>query len=99
TRWPRDWSSDVCSSDLVEITRAHDLTAANSRTRTEIDDEIGGAHRLFIVLDDDNRVAHVAESFEAVQQAFVVTRVETDARLIERSEERRVGKAGSRRWF
>src|SRR5437870_13824238 len=21
TRWPRDWSSDVCSSDLIEITR------------------------------------------------------------------------------
>src|SRR5690625_3660137 len=31
TRWPRDWSSDVCSSDLIlqrEIHRAHVLTVA-----------------------------------------------------------------------
>src|SRR5439155_5023514 len=25
TRWPRDWSSDVCSSDLYEIMRAEDV--------------------------------------------------------------------------
>src|SRR6266508_6108493 len=24
TRWPRDWSSDVCSSDLLEDREAHD---------------------------------------------------------------------------
>src|SRR5437870_12287579 len=24
TRWPRDWSSDVCSSDLLEIRRARE---------------------------------------------------------------------------
>src|SRR5207253_6226303 len=24
TRWPRDWSSDVCSSDLGRRTRTHD---------------------------------------------------------------------------
>src|SRR5690625_6095621 len=23
TRWPRDWSSDVCSSDVLEIVRVH----------------------------------------------------------------------------
>src|SRR5690625_831917 len=23
TRWPRDWSSDVCSSDLIEVPTVH----------------------------------------------------------------------------
>src|SRR5437870_6248203 len=26
TRWPRDWSSDVCSSDLIRTARAKGLT-------------------------------------------------------------------------
>src|SRR6266508_1250058 len=32
TRWPRDWSSDVCSSDLVE----HDLTAGLGRSQFDL---------------------------------------------------------------
>src|SRR5439155_16400186 len=32
TRWPRDWSSDVCSSDLVQTFRA--WREAGSRART-----------------------------------------------------------------
>src|SRR5439155_13459549 len=39
TRWPRDWSSDVCSSDLSAVSPAPDtadgrchLTVANLRT-------------------------------------------------------------------
>src|SRR5207253_7279218 len=31
TRWPRDWSSDVCSSDLLEQTRA-EAAQVNAQT-------------------------------------------------------------------
>src|SRR5207253_4695371 len=31
TRWPRDWSSDVCSSDLVELARAPTVEDAAHR--------------------------------------------------------------------
>src|SRR6266508_5669433 len=31
TRWPRDWSSDVCSSDLEEIVHGHVLVLAPGR--------------------------------------------------------------------
>src|SRR6266508_6863004 len=31
TRWPRDWSSDVCSSDLVEVVIAPGIAANGDR--------------------------------------------------------------------
>src|SRR5437870_9123698 len=34
TRWPRDWSSDVCSSDLVEVPR---LALYHRQARIRID--------------------------------------------------------------
>src|SRR6266508_5987499 len=34
TRWPRDWSSDVCSSDLA-------VPLAVSHPRAELDDAVG----------------------------------------------------------
>src|SRR5437870_13866326 len=33
TRWPRDWSSDVCSSDLIRILVVAELVAAHERAR------------------------------------------------------------------
>src|SRR5690625_6937125 len=40
TRWPRDWSSDVCSSDLDIITRNvfHHLTTKGHMTAAAIDE-------------------------------------------------------------
>src|SRR5207249_9144689 len=69
--------------NVIESARRDDLTATDARTRAEIDDEIGRAHGLFIVLDDDNGIAHVAELFEAVEQALVIARVQANTGLIE----------------
>src|SRR5690625_7378479 len=33
TRWPRDWSSDVCSSDLVQDRRLNDIPDAFAGNR------------------------------------------------------------------
>src|SRR5439155_12723775 len=63
------------------------LTAANPRPGPEIDNQIGRAHGLFIVLDDDNGVAHVAELFEAVEQALVIARMQANTGLIENIED------------
>ena len=44
---------------------------------------VGGPHRVFVVFDDDDRVAEVAEFGECVEQPLVVARVEADRRFVE----------------
>ena len=44
---------------------------------------IGGADRFLVVLDDDHRVADVAQALERAQQPLVVALVQADRRLIE----------------
>ena len=47
---------------------------------------IGGPHRVFVVLDDDDGVAQVAQLRERVEQPVVVARVQADRRLVENVE-------------
>ena len=49
----------------------------------EIDHVVRGAHRLFVVLDDDHRVAQVAQLLERREQPRVVALVQPDRRLVE----------------
>ena len=60
-----------------------DFAAADAGAGAEIDDVVGGPHRVFVVLDDDDRVAQVAQLLERVEQAVVVARVQADRRLVE----------------
>src|SRR5439155_2664576 len=46
TRWPRDWSSDVCSSDLG------DAAAGERHRRRGVEHEVDGELRLLLVLLD-----------------------------------------------
>jgi hypothetical protein len=50
---------------------------------TEVDDEIGAPDRRLVVLDDQHRVAEVAQLLEGVEQHGVVARVKADGRLVE----------------
>src|SRR5262249_45842346 len=56
--------------------RSDDLAAADARTGAKIDEKIGRAHRLLVVLDDEDGIAHVAQAFEAPQQPVVIARVQ-----------------------
>src|SRR5690625_5747206 len=38
TRWPRDWSSDVCSSDLTEANSASELSSAMQQFARDVDE-------------------------------------------------------------
>ena len=49
----------------------------------EVDQVVGGADRLFIVLDDDHRVAEVAQPHQRREEPRVVALVQADARLVE----------------
>ena len=47
--------------DLVGGADGHDFAAAHAGAGAEVDDVVGRPHRVFVVLDDDDRVAHVAQ--------------------------------------
>jgi hypothetical protein len=44
----------------------------------EVDEVVGGAHRVLVVLDDDDRVPHVAEPLERGDQLVIVARMQAD---------------------
>ena len=53
------------------------------RTRTDVDDPVGGADGVLVVLDDDERVAQVLEANERLDEPVVVALVQADRRLVE----------------
>src|SRR2546422_1120810 len=82
TRCSRDWSSDVCSSDLGE---APPVPAPSRPPAAEAAiDTRPAQQRTMLVADDDPAIREMFEEF------FVAKGY--------RSEERRVGKEGRSRW-
>ena len=63
--------------------RRHDVPAVDARARPEVDDVVGGAQGLLVVLDDDEGVADVAQVHERVDEPLVVALVEADGGLVE----------------
>ena len=60
-----------------------DVAAACSGPRAKVHQVVRGPHGLFVVFHDEDGVAHVAQPFEAREQAGIVARVEADAWLVE----------------
>lgn len=52
-------------------------------TGPDVDDVVGGAHRVLVVLDDNEGVADVAQMFEGSDELVVVPLVQANARLVE----------------
>src|SRR3982751_654162 len=69
--------------DLVDRALGDDLAAVLAGARTHVDDVVGGAHRLLVVLDDDDRVAQVAKLLECREESRVVALVQADRRAVE----------------
>ena len=61
----------------------HDLTAVLAGTGADVDDPVGRADGVFVVLDHDQGVADVAESHQGLDQPVVVALVQADRRLVE----------------
>ena len=60
-----------------------DLAAVDAGARTEIHDVVGRPHGLFIVFDDDDRIALVPQMAQGIQQPTVVPGMQSDARFVE----------------
>ena len=83
-----------------------DLAAVNAGARAHVDDMVGVADRVLVMLDDQHGVAEDREALERLEQPIVVLLVKADRRLVEDVEDarearcrsaRRDGCAGSRR--
>ena len=70
-------------ASVSQVTAADDLTTANTRTGPKVENQVGGPHRVFIMLDDQQRIALIAESFRGIDQAIIVSRVQADGRFIQ----------------
>ena len=73
----------VCLEHISVGALEHYLASEPAGTRTHIHDIICLLHHLLVVLDNDDRVAYVAERFQRAYQSAVVALMETDARLVE----------------
>ena len=60
-----------------------DVAAVLAGAGAHVDDVVGDAHGLFVVLDDDDGVAEVAQAQQRVDEAAVVALVQADAGLVE----------------
>src|SRR5207302_4543649 len=91
TRFSRDWSSDVCSSDLAD--QSADVSALGDARDREGEDEV----------DDDDPERAAAEDVVALPLEHEAGAEDPENRSgradgrDERSEERRVGKGGGAR--
>ncbi len=64
-----------------------DLAAVLAGARAHVDEPVGAAHHLLVVLDDDDRVPEVAQPLERVDQLVVVALVQADRGLVEDVED------------
>src|SRR5439155_2333774 len=97
TRWPRDWSSDVCSSDLVALAFAHERTGQKIEEH-QTKECLGKYHVSHIhasALDLDDVVLRKMFFYAATPTLIIVD----EAQEMTRSEERRVGKECRSEWL
>jgi hypothetical protein len=59
------------------------MSAVLARARSHVHQMVGRPHRALVVLDDQDRVAEVAEPLERCDQSLVVPLVQADRRLVE----------------
>ncbi len=60
-----------------------DITALLATFGSQVDDPIGGADHIQVVLDDDHRVASIGQAVEYIQQALDIGEVQAGGGLIQ----------------
>src|SRR6266404_8334580 len=72
--------------NLVVGARAYNFSAILSGARAEIENAVGGAHDVGIVLDDEDGVSRVAKVMQDLDEPVRIAAVQTDGRLVEHVE-------------
>ena len=68
--------------DLLYAAFGHHASSVNPGTRAKIDNMIGTADCLFVVLDDYYRVAQVPQVKQRIEQSLIVSLVKPDGGFI-----------------
>ena len=76
----------VAREQVIDGAADHHVAAVLAGAGADVDHPVGGADRLLVVLDDDERVAEVAQPQQRVEQLLVVALVQADGRLVEHVE-------------
>ena len=71
------------------------MAAARAGAGAEIEDVIGGADGVLVVLDDDHGIAEIAQPAQRADEPVVVALMQTDARLVEHVEAAREARCRS----
>ncbi len=69
--------------DCFERAAGDQLAAVLAGAWPDVDDPVGGADGVLVVLDDQHRVAEVAQAPDGCKQAAVIARVQPNAWLVE----------------
>ena len=68
---------------LLCCSNEYHLTAVDTSERPHVDEEVGGADDVFVVLDDEDGIAKIAEAAEDADEAFGVAGVEADGGFVQ----------------
>ena len=79
----------LAGEEVVEGALAHHFAAVDSGAGAHVDDMVGVADRVLVMLDHQHGVAEAAQALERLQQAVVVLLVEADRGLVEDVEDAR----------
>src|SRR6185312_17013699 len=72
------------------------MAAMNARARADVEDVVGGADGVLVMLDHNHRVAEVAQALEGFEQPRIVALVQADARFVENIQHARETRADLR---
>src|SRR5258708_24299439 len=73
----------MCFVDGPDITSGDTLSAARACAGPEIDDIVGGPDRIFVMLHYDHRVSQVPEMHQRLNEAVVVSLVQSNAWFVQ----------------
>ena len=71
---------------VLEAAGVHDFAAVFTGTGSDVHDPVGFAHGVFVVLNHNKRVAHVAQLGQGFDEAAVVALVQADRGLVQHVE-------------
>ena len=83
----------LAGEDVLELAMGDDMAAVDAGAGAHVDEVIGVADGVLVMLDDEDGVAEIAQAAERDQQPLVVALVEADRGLVEHVEDARQARA------
>ena len=72
--------------DIVDRARCDNFAAVDARAGADVDNEIRRAHRVLVMLDDQNRVSKVTQMAKRIEELVVIALMKADGGLVENVE-------------